>query len=142
MFKVLGDVSRQCIRWGMPLVAMMYPRGKKVKSEYDVEAVKLASRIGAELGADIVKTNYTGDIDSFREVVDGCPAPIVIAGGPKAETQQEVLQMVWEAIQAGSAGVSIGRNIFQAPNPTKMVRAIYRIVHEGWEVAEARKEIE
>jgi fructose-bisphosphate aldolase/2-amino-3,7-dideoxy-D-threo-hept-6-ulosonate synthase len=142
MLKVLGDVSRQCIRWGMPLVAMMYPRGKKVKSEYDVEAVKLASRIGSELGADIVKTNYTGDIDSFREVVEGCPAPIVIAGGPKAETQQEVLQMVWEAIQAGSAGVSIGRNIFQAPNPTKMVRAIYRIVHEGWEVAEARKEIE
>lgn len=142
MLKVLGDVSRQCIRWGMPLVAMMYPRGKKVKSEYDVEAVKLASRIGSELGADIVKTNYTGDIDSFREVVKGCPAPIVIAGGPKAETQQEVLQMVWEAIQAGSAGVSIGRNIFQAPNPTKMVRAIYRIVHEGWEVTEARKEIE
>jgi fructose-bisphosphate aldolase/2-amino-3,7-dideoxy-D-threo-hept-6-ulosonate synthase len=142
MLKVLGDVSRQCIRWGMPLVAMMYPRGKKVKSEYNVEAVKLASRIGSELGADIVKTNYTGDIDSFREVVKGCPAPIIIAGGPKAETQQEVLQMVWEAIQAGSAGVSIGRNIFQAPNPTKMVRAIYRIVHEGWEVTEARKEIE
>ncbi len=141
MLKVLGEVSRQCLRWGMPLVAMMYPRGRKVKSEHDVEAVKLAARIGAELGADIVKTNYTGDIDSFREVVKGCPSPVVIAGGPKAETQEDVLQMAWEAVQAGSAGVSIGRNVFQAPNPTKMVRALYRIVHENWTVNEAKKEL-
>jgi len=141
MLKVLGEVSRQCLRWGMPLVAMMYPRGRKVKSEHDVEAVKLAARIGAELGADIVKTNYTGDIDSFREVVKGCPSPVVIAGGPKAETQEDILQMAWEAVQAGSAGVSIGRNVFQAPNPTKMVRALYRIVHENWTVNEAKKEL-
>jgi fructose-bisphosphate aldolase/2-amino-3,7-dideoxy-D-threo-hept-6-ulosonate synthase len=141
MLKVLGEVSRQCIRWGMPLVAMMYPRGKKVKSEYDTEAVKLASRIGAELGADIVKTNFTGDIDSFREVVKGCQCPVVIAGGPKAETQEDTLQMVWEAIQAGGAGASIGRNVFQAPNPTKMVRALYRIIHEDWNVREAKKEL-
>ncbi|MFB0502498.1 MAG: 2-amino-3,7-dideoxy-D-threo-hept-6-ulosonate synthase, partial [Candidatus Bathyarchaeia archaeon] len=65
MMQLLGSVSRQCMKWGMPLVAMMYPRGRKVKSEHDVEAVKLVARIGAELGADIVKTNYTGDIDSF-----------------------------------------------------------------------------
>lgn len=141
MMKILGDVSRQCMRWGMPLVAMMYPRGRKVESEHDVEAVKLVARIGAELGADIVKTNYTGDIDSFREVVKGCPAPVVIAGGPKAETQEDVLRMVWEAIQAGSAGASIGRNVFQAPDPTKMVRALHRIVHEGWDVDEAKKEL-
>ncbi|MBS7657077.1 2-amino-3,7-dideoxy-D-threo-hept-6-ulosonate synthase [Candidatus Bathyarchaeota archaeon] len=141
MLRILGEVSRQCLRWGMPLVAMMYPRGRKVKSEHDVEAVKLAARIGAELGADIVKTNYTGDIDSFSEVVKGCPSPVVIAGGPKTETQEDVLQMAWEAIQAGSAGVSIGRNVFQAPNPTKMVRALYRIVHENWTVNEAKKEL-
>ncbi|RJS76352.1 fructose-bisphosphate aldolase [Candidatus Bathyarchaeota archaeon] len=142
MLRILGEVSRQCMRWGMPLVAMMYPRGKKVKSEHDVEAVKLAARIGAELGADIVKTNYTGDIDSFKEVVKGCPAPVVIAGGPKVETQEDVLQMVWEAMQAGCAGASIGRNVFQAEDPTKMVRALYRIVHEGWDVDEAKKELE
>ncbi|MBS7615408.1 2-amino-3,7-dideoxy-D-threo-hept-6-ulosonate synthase [Candidatus Bathyarchaeota archaeon] len=141
MLSILGEVSRQCLRWGMPLVAMMYPRGRKVKSEHEVEAVKLAARIGAELGADIVKTNYTGDVDSFREVVKGCPSPVVIAGGPKAETQEDVLQMAWEAIQAGSAGVSIGRNVFQDPNPTKMVRALYRIVHENWTVSEAKKEL-
>lgn len=141
MMQVLGSVSRQCIRWGIPLVAMMYPRGSKVKSEHDVEAVKLVARIGAELGADIVKTNYTGDVDSFREVVEGCPSPVVIAGGPKVETQEDVLQMVWEAMQAGCAGASIGRNVFQAPDPIKMVRALYGIVHKGFEVKEAKKEL-
>ena len=129
------------MKWGMPLVAMMYPRGRKVKSENDVEAVKLAARIGAELGADIVKTNYTGEIDSFREVVEGCPAPVVVAGGPKMGTNRDVLQMVWEAIQAGGAGASIGRNVFQAPDPTKMVRAIVKIVHENYDVEEALKEL-
>jgi fructose-bisphosphate aldolase/2-amino-3,7-dideoxy-D-threo-hept-6-ulosonate synthase len=137
MMQTLGSISRQCMRWGMPLIAMMYPRGDKVKSEHDVEAIKLVARIGAELGADIIKTNYTGDIDSFQEVVKGCPAPVVIAGGPKVETQFDVLNMVWEAIQAGCAGTSIGRNVFQAPNPTKMVKAFYQIVHEGWSVEEA-----
>jgi fructose-bisphosphate aldolase/2-amino-3,7-dideoxy-D-threo-hept-6-ulosonate synthase len=142
MFKTLGLVSRECMEWGMPLVAMMYPRGRKVKSENDVEAVKLAARIGADLGADIVKTNYTGEIDSFKEVVEGCPAPVVVAGGPKMETNRDVLQMVWEAVQAGGAGASIGRNVFQAPNPTKMVRAIVKIVHESYDVEEALKQLE
>jgi fructose-bisphosphate aldolase/2-amino-3,7-dideoxy-D-threo-hept-6-ulosonate synthase len=121
---------------------MMYPRGKKVKSEHDVEAVKLAARVGAELGADIVKTNYTGEVDSFREVVRGCLAPVVVAGGPRMENSEQVLQMVWEAIQAGAAGASIGRNVFQAQDPTKMVRAIARIVHEGYTASEAMKEIQ
>ncbi len=141
MFKTLGSVSKDCMKWGMPLIAMMYPRGRKVKSEHAVEAVKLAARVGAELGADIVKTNYTGDIDSFKEVVNGCPAPVVVAGGPKMGTSREVLQMVWEAVQAGGAGASIGRNIFQAPDPTKMTRAIAKIVHEGYDVKEAMKEL-
>jgi len=142
MFKTLGFVSKECMKWGMPLVAMMYPRGRKVKSENDVEVVKLAARIGAELGADIVKTNYTGEIDSFKEVVEGCPAPVVVAGGPKMGTNRDVLQMVWEAVQAGGAGASIGRNVFQAPDPTKMVRAIVKIVHEDCGVEEALKQLE
>jgi len=141
MLKTLGFVSQECMKWGMPLVAMMYPRGRKVKSENDTEAVKLSARIGAELGADIVKTNYTGNIDTFKEVVDGCPAPVVVAGGPRMETNKDVLQMVWEATQAGGAGASIGRNVFQAPDPTKMVRAIVKIVHEGYSVEEALKEL-
>jgi len=83
MLRDLGRVARTCDLWGMPLVAMMYPRGPKVRSEHDVEHVKLAARVGAELGVDIVKTNYPGSPESFSEVVKGCKVPVVIAGGPK-----------------------------------------------------------
>ncbi len=141
MLKKLGKVAKECSEWGMPLLAMMYPRGKKIKSEHDVEVVKLAARAGAELGADIVKTNYTGDIDSFKEVVKGCPVPVVIAGGPKMSTTEDVLKMVSDSIKAGAAGTSIGRNIFQAESPTKMVRAIADIVHGGKSVKAAMRSL-
>lgn len=144
MLKNLGEVSAKCHEWGMPLLAMMYPRGKKVDErggEHRVGLVRLAARAGAELGADMIKTNYTGDPDSFKEVTKGCPVPVVIAGGPKMDTDKDVLEMVRDAINAGGAGTSIGRNVFQHKNPTKMVKAISRIVHERWEVSEAMKEL-
>lgn len=141
MLQILGMVSAECAEWGMPLVAMMYPRGKKIKSEHAVETVKHAARAGAELGADIIKTNYTGDPDTFREVTKGCPVPVVIAGGPKMTTPRDVLGMLKDSVDAGGAGASIGRNVFQAEDPTKMVRAMTRIVHEGFEVEEALKEL-
>lgn len=141
MLKVLGSTARECAEWGMPLVAMMYPRGRKIGSEHDVKVVKLAARVGAELGADIIKTNYTGDPESFKEVTEGCPVPVVIAGGPKMETTRDVLQMVRESIEAGGAGTSIGRNVFQAEDPTKMVRAFRKIVHEDASVEAAMKEL-
>ena len=137
MLQALGAVAMECEEWGMPLLAMMYPRGPKVKSEHDAEMVKHAARVGAELGADIIKTNYTGDPDSFKEVVRSCPVPVIIAGGPKANTDEEVLQMVEGAIEAGASGVSIGRNIFQHDDPTKMTQAISKIVHEGFSAKEA-----
>jgi len=135
----LGTISEICDDWGMPLIAMMYPRGKKIKDEHDPEVVKLASRAGAEVGADIIKTNYTGDPDTFKEVIDGCPVPLVIAGGPKVETDEELLQMVKNAVDVGGAGVAIGRNIFQAKSPQKTTRAISEIVHNNLEVEEALK---
>jgi fructose-bisphosphate aldolase/2-amino-3,7-dideoxy-D-threo-hept-6-ulosonate synthase len=141
MLELLGWVAKECAEWGMPLLAMMYPRGKKIASEHDVEVVKLAARAGAELGADIIKTNYPGDPDSFREVIKGCPVPVVIAGGPKMSTTREVLQMVKDAVEVGGAGTSIGRNVFQAEDPTKMVRAFSRIVHDDASVDEAMKEL-
>ncbi len=141
MLQELGSVAEQCSDWGMPLLAMMYPRGKKIKSEHEAEVVKLAARAGAELGADIVKTNYTGDIDSFREVIEGCPVPVVIAGGPKMNTTQDVLEMVRDAIEAGARGTSIGRNVFQAEDPTKMVKAMAGIIHEKKSVEDAMKQL-
>jgi fructose-bisphosphate aldolase/2-amino-3,7-dideoxy-D-threo-hept-6-ulosonate synthase len=139
MLEALGAMTMVCERWSMPLLAMMYPRGKKVKSEHDPELVKHAARVGAELGADLIKTNYTGDPDSFKEVISTCPVPVIIAGGPKANTDEEVLKMVEDAISVGASGVSIGRNVFQHKNPTNMTRAMSKIVHEGFSAEEAIK---
>lgn len=135
----LGAVSRSCDEWGMPLLAMMYPRGAKIDNQHEAEVVAHAARAGAELGADIIKTNYTGDPDTFIDVVKGCPVPVVIAGGPKTETDEEFLEMVKGAMDAGGMGVAIGRNVFQHPDPTKMTRAISIIVHENAEVEEAMR---
>ncbi len=137
MLQDLGYVARQCDEWGIPLLAMMYPRGSKVISEYDVEYVKHAARVGAELGADIVKTNYTGDIDSFKDVVKGCPAPVIIAGGPQMDTEAELLEMIHDSLQAGGRGVAIGRNVFQADDPTSTVANISKVVHQGMTAGEA-----
>ncbi|MGZ4902509.1 MAG: 2-amino-3,7-dideoxy-D-threo-hept-6-ulosonate synthase [Halobacteriota archaeon] len=139
MLATLGQVSGQCDYWGMPLLAMMYPRGPKVENEHDVEHVKLAARAGAELGADIIKTNYTGDIDSFKEVVKGCPVPVIVAGGPQMDTERQLLQMVRDSLDAGGRGVAIGRNVFQAKNPTTAVRQIARVVHEGYDPHDAMR---
>jgi len=137
MLEDLGETAMVCEEWGMPLLAMMYPRGEKVESEHAVEMVKHVARVGAELGADVIKTNYTGDPDTFKDVIRSCPVPVIIAGGPKANTDAEVLKMVEDAVAAGAAGVSIGRNVFQHPNPADMTRAISKVVHEGISSKEA-----
>ena len=89
------------------------------------------------MGADIVKVPYTGSPESFREVVDGCASPVVIAGGEKMESDEDVLRMVRDSVSAGGAGASIGRNVFQHKSPAAMVKAIVSIVHGGATVAEA-----
>ena len=139
MLQELGEISETCSYWGIPLLAMMYPRGQKVENEHDVELVKHAARVGSELGVDIVKTNYTGDPDSFKEVVEGALVPVVIAGGPKVDTDEELLQMVKDSIEVGGAGVAFGRNLFQAENPGKITRAISEVVHNNLKVDEALK---
>lgn len=139
MLQELGEISETCSYWGIPLLAMMYPRGQKVENEHDVELVKHAARVGSELGVDIVKTNYTGDPDSFKEVVEGALVPVVIAGGPKVDTDEELLHMVKDSIEVGGAGVAFGRNLFQAENPGKITKAISEVVHNDLEVNEALK---
>jgi len=139
MLHDFGKVVYDARTWGMPLLAMMYPRGEKIKDEYDVKVVKHAARVGNEMGADIVKVSYTGSAESFREVTEGCSVPVVIAGGPKMDSDREILEMVRGAMDAGGAGASIGRNIFQHRNPKAMVQAISSIVHEDYSVDKALK---
>ena len=137
MLSTMGKVACECDAFGIPLLAMMYPRGPNIKNPHTVDVVAHAARLGAELGADIIKTNYTCDAESFKEVIDSCPVPVIIAGGAKTETTRDVLQMVKDSVAAGGAGLSIGRNVFQHNNPTKMVKALNAIVHNNVSVSEA-----
>lgn len=127
----------ECDDYGIPTLAMMYPRGPSIPNEHAYEVVSHAARLGFELGADIVKTNYTGDAQSFQDVVRSVRVPVVVAGGPKANNDGEVLRMVSDAMRAGAAGVSIGRNIFQHRDPANMTKALVNIVHRNSTVEEA-----
>jgi len=141
MLRDFGLVARECREWGMPLMVMIYPRGKDIKNGYDVELLKQCARAGAELGADIIKTSYSGDIDSFREVVQGAMIPVVIAGGPKMSSDRDLLQMVADSIEAGGKGVSIGRNVFQHRDVAGIVEAISDITLRDATVDEAIKKV-
>lgn len=139
MLKDFGRISYEARNWGMPLLAMVYPRGKKITNEYGVEYVRHAARLGYEMGADIVKVPYTGSAETFKEVVECCGVPVVIAGGAKMDSDRDILEMVRGAMDAGGAGASIGRNIFQHNDPEKMTRAVAAIVHNNATVDEALK---
>ena len=139
MLSDMGKVSRQCSEWGMPLLVMAYARGPAVKDQYDPHTVAHCARVATELGADMIKVSYTGDIDTFRAVVKGALAPVLIAGGPKMDSDDDILNMVHDSLEAGGKGVSIGRNIFQHKNPKGMTQAISGIVLKGMSVKEASK---
>jgi len=139
MLHDFGRVAYEARTWGMPLLAMMYPRGEKIKNEYDVKVIKHVARVGNEMGADIVKVSYTGSVETFKEVVAGCSVPVVIAGGPKMNSDRDILEMVRGAMDAGGAGLSIGRNVFQHKSPKRMIQAMSAIVHDDKSVNEALK---
>jgi len=141
MLEDFGRVETRCRQLGIPILALMYPRGPGIKDRYDVEYVKYAARLGAELGVDIVKTYYTGSPETFREVVKSCHVPVVAAGGPRKETAEEALEMVKEVMEAGAIGVTIGRNVWGHPDPVGMTRAIRKIVMQNVGVKEALKEV-
>jgi DhnA family fructose-bisphosphate aldolase class Ia len=105
-------------------------------------AMAAAARIAFEHGADYVKTYYTGTPDGFRLVVDNCPVPVLIAGGPRMDSAQAALQVVYEAVQAGAAGVVFGRNIWQHTDPAAMIQALNQIVHQNRSVADALERLQ
>jgi len=134
----LADLNDQCAQWGLPLMAEMLPRGFEGGDDARApETIRLALRFGAELGVDLIKTQYTGDVASFRKAVGSCFVPVVVLGGAKMESDADVLRTAWEAIDAGGRGVAMGRNIWGHKNPQKMTAAVVAIVHNGASVDEA-----
>lgn len=131
MFHEVAKVAEDCYKYGMPLLAMMYARGNGVEDEMNVQNIKQVARIGAEIGADLVKVHYSERGGDFREVVEGCPVPIIIAGGEKCNDSDVFLDRVSHAMEKGIRGVSVGRNIFQEDNIEYIMSNLDNIVRKG-----------
>ena len=130
-------IADSCDRWGMPLMIEAMAKGGSVKQSNDPDGVKLAARAAQEIGADIIKTYYTGSIESFRKVTAGCPVPVLILGGQKTADISVIFKEIHDSIEAGSAGIAIGRNIWQQKDTKKMVQTMCGLVHENWSVEQA-----
>jgi len=131
----LSRLVNMCENYGIPVMAVTAV-GKEL-AKRDARYLGLACRIAAELGARVVKT-YWCEKD-FDKVVKGCPVPVVVAGGPKCNTETEVFRFVHDGIRKGAIGINLGRNVWQNPNPVGMAKALYAIVHEKATVKKAQK---
>src|SRR6266566_2744907 len=125
---------------GVPAIAWIYPRGEAVKNDTAPEIVSYAARAGLEIGADAVKIKYSGDPTSFRWAVKAAGlARVFMSGGPKAPTDETFLNQVKGAMDAGAAGLAVGRNVWQHTDPLKMSSALREIIFNGKEVDRALK---
>ena len=128
MLEIGAHVARDCNRWGMPLLTMIYPRGKGI-DPFSAQAIGHCVRVAEELGADLIKTNYPGDSDAFKKIVKSCSVPVFIAGGEKT-ADLESLTIIRDSVHVGGAGVCVGRNAFQREDTEAFVKALCRVVHD------------
>ena len=130
----LAELVNECEDFCIPVMAVTAV-GKEMEKR-TARYLALSCRIAAELGAKVVKTYYCDE--GFEKVVDGCPVPVVMAGGPKCETELEVFEFVYDGMQKGAIGVNLGRNVWQSPHPMAMMRALNAVVHSKAKPKEAR----
>lgn len=136
----LARTASQCRQWNMPLLGVVGVGKINEDKKKDPRFIALGARAAAEHGADLVKTYYTEE--DFDRVVAGCPVPVLIAGGPKCETDLDTLKMVHGSIQGGARGIVMGRNIWQSPHPEALLAAVEGIIHRGMGVIEAHDLLE
>jgi predicted phospho-2-dehydro-3-deoxyheptonate aldolase len=134
-----GMVAHDCRLLGMPLLVMVYPRGPEIDDPYDPDLVAHCARAAEEVGADIIKTNFTGDAGTFGRVVGAVRAPVITAGGPPSEDPLAPLRQAAGTVEAGGAGVACGRNVFQHRDPEAMTRALASVLFEGASAEEAAR---
>ncbi len=129
MLEIGAKVTKDCARWGMPLLAMVYPRGKGIDS-FSPQNVGHAVRVAEELGSDMIKTNYPNDAAAFQKIVKACSVPVFIAGGEKVG-DLDSLKIIRDSVNVGGAGVCVGRNSFQREDTTAFVKALCAVVHDN-----------
>ncbi|MFJ8077201.1 2-amino-3,7-dideoxy-D-threo-hept-6-ulosonate synthase [Streptomyces sp. NPDC096176] len=125
----MATVAEACDRWNVPLMAMMYPRGPKIENPRDPALVAHAVQLATDLGADLVKTLYVGSVPEMYEITSTSSLPVVVVGGPRNRDTAATLAYVEEALDGGAAGVAMGRNVFQAPDPGAMADRLSGLIH-------------
>ncbi|MGA2091760.1 MAG: 3-hydroxy-5-phosphonooxypentane-2,4-dione thiolase [Endomicrobiales bacterium] len=128
----LSHLVNDCENFGIPVMAVTAV-GKELEKR-NSRYLAMCCRIAAELGASVVKTYWCED---FEKVINGCPVPVIIAGGPKSETEKEVFEFVYDGMSKGAIGLNLGRNVWQCTHPVPMAKALYAIVHENADVKTA-----
>ena len=136
-FREAARLISECHAAGLPVITESLPFGLGRTADYTPENIAFAVRAAAELGADIVKTAWPGDKDAFRKIVDACFVPVIVLGGAAVNNDVALLQMVADAVAAGAAGIAIGRNVWQNPNPPLILRRLNAIVHENASASDA-----
>lgn len=136
-YKNIAELAAACREWNVPLIAEMLPGGFAPEPANTVENIKLVSRIGAELGASVIKTSFAGTKEEYREVIEGCFVPLVILGGDKTKDLKSLFQVIEETMEIGGGGVAIGRNVWKHEYPEFVTRALVGLVHEGITAGEA-----
>lgn len=130
----LSKLVNECEDYGIPVMAVTAV-GKELEKR-DARYLALSCRIAAELGARVVKTYWC---ENFEKVVDGCPVPVVMAGGPKVNTELEIFEFVYDGMEKGAIGINLGRNIWQHDHPVAMIKALRAIIHEKHTAKEAHE---
>ncbi len=130
----LGRIADACVEYGIPLIPLINPHPK---DQFDAERVAYVCRVGAELGGDIVKSDYPGDPEAFALTVAMCPRPVIIEESPLPMTPEGTLRTVEGVLRAGGAGVMFANRIWDALCPAALARAVAMMVHEGWSVEQA-----
>ena len=140
----MGDLTTDAWALEIPVLGMIYPRGENliISEDDETNGVAHAARLAWEIGCNVVKVPWTGSVESFQKVTRSVPIPVLIAGGPKNISFNELLVIVGQSIQAGGSGVCIGRQVFGCKNPDSNVKALRAIVHEGMSATEAIKLLE
>jgi DhnA family fructose-bisphosphate aldolase class Ia len=143
--QILGSLAKdisEANKWNMPVMAEMLPRGfEGGEDSRTPENITFACRLGAEMGADMIKTEYTGSPETFKVLCESVYIPVLILGGGKKVPEEQLLTEIKEALDAGGAGIAMGRNIWGHEDPARYASAIARIIHEGCSVQAALKEL-
>ena len=139
--KKVTDYVRASEKWGMPVISHVYPRNEKLEIVYNPEDIAWAVRCMLEVGVDIIKVPYCGDLEAHRQIIANTPVPVVTAGGPKTETMRDALQIMGDSVAAGAVGGTVGRNVWGSKDITGAVRAYKMVIHGTGSIDDALSEI-